>query len=50
MTPLIVSCKNSHIDVAMYLTKKNETSLNHMDKVSLILLFLFSRIYSYLFN
>jgi hypothetical protein len=33
MTPLIISCKNSHIDVALYLAKMCETTLNHLDKV-----------------
>ena len=33
MTPLIMSCKNGHSDVAMYLAKLNDTTLNQLDKV-----------------
>ncbi len=32
MTPLIMSCKSGHKEVSMYLAKRNETTLNHMDK------------------
>lgn len=32
MTPLLMSCKSGHLDVALYLTKITEASINHLDK------------------
>ena len=36
MTPLIISCKNGHQDVALYLSTLTTTNLNHLDKVGII--------------
>lgn len=32
MTPLIISCKFGHLDVALYLTRITEANINHLDK------------------
>lgn len=32
MTPLIISCKNGHLEVALHLSRQPNSNLNHTDK------------------